>query len=334
MKNAHIIFLEKSKQIHGDKFNYDKFMYINAKTPGIIICPIHGEYLQQPCKHTLPDSNGCKQCWELKRKKIDRAYVKKEPKSVLFFLEKAKEKYGDKFQYDTENYNGMCGNKIKIICPIHGEFNTKPRNHIIKNNVHGCVGCCGDNFKLLMTHSYDRFLEDSNRKHNNKYIYPNNNIGIYINKKSIISVICSEHGEFEVRATKHTEGQGCYKCRLNELINSGVFPGGYSYELFKENPDLGSKKAHLYYLSINGGEFYKIGITINDINDRIRGLKCKAGGKIKNVSLIAKKEMLLYDAFKNEQTIIQDNQESRSYQKWSSEVFTRNIFNNISKYFN
>ena len=38
-------FIEKCKKIHNDRYDYSKFIYINANTKGMIICPIHGEFL-------------------------------------------------------------------------------------------------------------------------------------------------------------------------------------------------------------------------------------------------------------------------------------------------
>ena len=37
-------FIEKAKKIHGDKYDYSKVEYINAKTKVCIICPEHGEF--------------------------------------------------------------------------------------------------------------------------------------------------------------------------------------------------------------------------------------------------------------------------------------------------
>ena len=44
-------FIEKAKLVHGDKYDYSKVDYINAKTPIIIICPEHGEFIKTPDKH-------------------------------------------------------------------------------------------------------------------------------------------------------------------------------------------------------------------------------------------------------------------------------------------
>lgn len=54
-------FKEISNTIHNLKYNYDKFIYVNNQTKGIITCPIHGDYLQTPNSHSIGES-GCKYC--------------------------------------------------------------------------------------------------------------------------------------------------------------------------------------------------------------------------------------------------------------------------------
>jgi hypothetical protein len=53
-------FIAKSRKVHGNKYDYSKFNYVNAKTKGTIICPIHGEFLQVPNNHL--SGNGCEKC--------------------------------------------------------------------------------------------------------------------------------------------------------------------------------------------------------------------------------------------------------------------------------
>lgn len=53
-------FIEKAKQIHGDRYNYSKVNYINAHTPVCIICPEHGEFIQIPNKHL--SGHKCPKC--------------------------------------------------------------------------------------------------------------------------------------------------------------------------------------------------------------------------------------------------------------------------------
>ena len=52
--------IEQKKYI-GDKYDYSKVEYINAKTKVCIICPIHGEFWQTPYQH-LNLKQGCSKC--------------------------------------------------------------------------------------------------------------------------------------------------------------------------------------------------------------------------------------------------------------------------------
>lgn len=53
-------FIEKSKTVHGDKYDYSKTNYINNSTKVCITCPIHGEFWQIPSNHL--QGKGCYIC--------------------------------------------------------------------------------------------------------------------------------------------------------------------------------------------------------------------------------------------------------------------------------
>ena len=53
-------FIEKAKEIHGDKYDYSKVNYINSQTKVCIICPKHGEFWQRPNNHL--NGWGCSKC--------------------------------------------------------------------------------------------------------------------------------------------------------------------------------------------------------------------------------------------------------------------------------
>lgn len=59
-KYTNEIFAEKSKKVHGDKYDYSKVDYKGNKIPVIIICPEHGEFLQRPNDHLM--GRGCPEC--------------------------------------------------------------------------------------------------------------------------------------------------------------------------------------------------------------------------------------------------------------------------------
>jgi len=53
-------FIKKARAVHGDKYDYSKVVYVNNETMIIIICKIHGEFLQTPKGHLK--GRGCKTC--------------------------------------------------------------------------------------------------------------------------------------------------------------------------------------------------------------------------------------------------------------------------------
>lgn len=270
-------FIKRANEIHGNKFNYQKFVYVNAKIKSVIICPSHGEFEQTADKH-LNSVNACPKCESI-AKKIRSKIKSKETlrnmsinktKSEDVFIKRAENKYGDKFEYNLDNYNGLVGNKINIKCRKHGWFKKQPYNFLICT--YGCNKCWDEKMKKSKTKTYNDFLEEANSLYGNKYVYPNDNRKIFKNRESIIKIECKKHGLFSKMAQKHLSGQGCFPCKIEELVEKGLLPGGYNEELFKNNRKIANKKAYLYYLKINDGKYYKIGITTN-LKRRMSSLK-------------------------------------------------------------
>lgn len=44
-------FVNKAREVHGDKYDYSKVEYADAHKNVCIICPKHGEFLQTPANH-------------------------------------------------------------------------------------------------------------------------------------------------------------------------------------------------------------------------------------------------------------------------------------------
>ena len=62
------LLILKFEKIHGNNFDYSKVIYEGLTSKVIIICPEHGEFLQQPRLH-LRGSNGCKVCIAKRKKR-------------------------------------------------------------------------------------------------------------------------------------------------------------------------------------------------------------------------------------------------------------------------
>lgn len=115
--------IERFKEIHGNKYQYDKVVFVKMKEKVCITCPKHGDFYQTPQKHI--NGQGCPIC-------SGRAKSNSEE-----FKEKANIVHNYKYIYDKVEY---VNNKTKvcITCPKHGEFYEIPDNHL---KGHGCRKC-------------------------------------------------------------------------------------------------------------------------------------------------------------------------------------------------
>ena len=53
-------WIERAKQVHGDKYDYSLTVYVNQRTNVKIICPIHGVFEQKADSHIR--GSGCRLC--------------------------------------------------------------------------------------------------------------------------------------------------------------------------------------------------------------------------------------------------------------------------------
>ena len=121
-------FVAEGNAVHNNKYDYTKVNYINWATKIIITCLEHGDFLQTP--HSHRGGNGCPKC---------AAYATSIRKlhTTEMFVEKAKHKHGDNYDYSKTQYLGD-NKKLTIICKIHGEFNQVAGYHLGGN---GCSKC-------------------------------------------------------------------------------------------------------------------------------------------------------------------------------------------------
>ena len=190
-------FIKKSKEIHGDKYDYSKVEYKKSIEKVCIICPIHGEFWQTP--HTHIKGAGCPECAKIKVADGKRITYDE-------FIQKAKEKHGDKYDYSKVEYVNEK-TPVCIICPEHGEFWQAPRDHIRKG--HGCRKCAGN--EILTT---KEFIAMAKCVHGDKYNYKQT---IYVRSNKKVCVICSTHGSFYITPNNHLRGKGCPKCKESIL---------------------------------------------------------------------------------------------------------------------
>lgn len=216
-------FIRQSKIVHGDKYDYSKSIYVDAKTELTIVCKEHGEFVKTPTKHTH-GKQGCQMC-ALKTRGLKRR------KGTDSFIKSAKEVHGDKYTYDKTVYT-LAKKDVVITCPIHGDFTKLPYNHI---SGQGCPECSSiefiNNCKNEETDIINRFRE----KHGDLFDYSKVK---YKSVKEPITIICPTHGEFDMLPLLHINSPtGCRECSY-DLWRRGENNNNYNPMLTKEEREL------------------------------------------------------------------------------------------------
>jgi len=205
-------FINRAKKVHKDEYDYSKVEYKNSRIKVCIICPMHGEFWQEP-RHHLSGCK-CKRCASSKPR--TRSGVSNtSTKGLEMFVEKARKIHGDKYNYSKVNYINSR-TKICIICPIHGEFWQTPENHLSGK---GCRKCGIENSINKHRKTNEQFISECKELYGDKYDYSN---VVYVNKSTKISIICNKCGkEFLMTPHNHlVHKEECPYCKTSKLETS------------------------------------------------------------------------------------------------------------------
>ena len=195
-------FIEKAKEIHGNKYDYSKVIFKNTHTKVLIHCNVCGyDFGQTPHSHL--QGHGCPKCGR-KNVNKDRRISKDE------FLKRAKEIHENKYDYSKMEYVDVK-TPVTIICPLHGEFQQKPYNHLLG---YGCTKCGIETVRKDKTKDLKHFIEKAKKVHGDKYDYSKT---VYYGIAKKLNIICPIHGKFTQLANNHLEGAGCPLCKASKL---------------------------------------------------------------------------------------------------------------------
>ncbi len=216
-------FIQKAIKKHGDKYGYKKVKYTGNRNKVKIKCKKHGYFEQRPNGHLV--NGGCHLCGDEKKVNI----------SNNKFIQKAKEKHDNLYNYDKTEYTGSH-NKIIITCNTHGDFTQQAASHL---RGAGCMKCSHEKRSDDYLYSQKKWKQLAKKKHNGIYGYKKVK---YTHSQDQVKIKCKIHGYFKQVANAHLGGNNCPLCAI-----SG----------FKSN-----KPAELYLYNING-IYLGYGITGN-----------------------------------------------------------------------
>lgn len=116
--------IERCKEIHGDKYNYSDMKYINMSTLTNVRCKKHGEFKVKLTDH-CNKKKGCPKCSGY------FGYTQED------FIEVVTKQHKGYYDYSKSDYT-KATDIICIICPKHGEFYQRARDHM---DGYGCKLC-------------------------------------------------------------------------------------------------------------------------------------------------------------------------------------------------
>lgn len=306
-----------NKDKNGNKlYEILPFDYKRKRQKIDFICPIHGKF-------TMSISSFLKGCKCPKCAHRSYAYSKEE------FIEKAKAKHGDKYDYSKVEYKNNH-TKICIICPIHGEFWQTPSAHL---NTCGCYKCGKMNCSKTKTKTTEQFIEDSKKIFGDRYDYSKVE---YKGNKIKVCLICKKHGEFLVRPDAHlSRHQGCPQCASESNISetllfehlSKKFPNANFFHSKRSLKNFGFLELDIY------SDKYKIAIEYqgnqhfiaNDFFGGEKGTSEQIKRDMKKIKLCEENEIKLFH-FSYEKNMLNY---SNNYKLYTDE---NELFEDIKKY--
>jgi hypothetical protein len=193
-------FVSRANQIHANRYNYEKTVYVNNNTKVQIDCPDHGPFFQVPASHLI--GAGCKICYHGRLKQARNPLRL----SSAEFIERARQKHGDRYFYDQLNYVSYH-TKVQIGCSIHGPFLQAPSAHLAGKGCKHCGFSRGSSNQRGQ--AAKDFVDKARRVHGDRYDYRDT---VYVAAKKNVTIICPVHGRFVQTPSDHHKGHGCKQC--------------------------------------------------------------------------------------------------------------------------
>lgn len=152
--------IERYRARHGDRYDYSKVIYKGAKLPITAVCRAHGEFSVTHCN--MLSGQGCPTCgtrrehnWTVCDKHGERHAIRKgcsvcrlndkRSSEGRKFLDKAKAKHGDLYNYTGTVFHSYRDN-LSVVCNSCNEVATMAaRNHLLGGG--GCRNCKTGGFK-------------------------------------------------------------------------------------------------------------------------------------------------------------------------------------------
>lgn len=150
------VFIKEASVLHNNKYDYTLTEdFNNSHEKVTIICPEHGEFKQAVYAHR--NGKGCKKC-SYEERGLKKRVTKKE------FIKKCSVIHNNKYNYEKTVFE-KTNDIINIICPHHGEFKQKAKDHYYS----GC-SLCGKIYSSYTFEKDDNFVDIAKELNSGVYL--------------------------------------------------------------------------------------------------------------------------------------------------------------------
>lgn len=256
-------WIERAKQVHGDKYDYSQTVYVNQRTNVKIICPVHGLFEQKADSHIR--GNGCRLCgYSVAAAKVDHHWSDEQRKKIKMTC---LDRYGVARYLDSE-----AGKSHMAELRQSSEFRQKMKDIISSDDVQAKTQqTCLDRYGVPFPMQLEEVVEKvGNAKLKN---------GTWSKSKSedkMYQLLCDFFGEDDVKRQYKQDVRYPFRCDFyipsHDLfieLNATWLHGGHWFD--ETNPDDVQRLCWWKELEQQGKSFYRVAIdvwTVRDVKKR------------------------------------------------------------------
>lgn len=232
-------FLERAREMHGDKYEYDLSTFIDTQHPIKIKCKKCGNTFEQVVSYHLSGC-GCPIC-------ANKQIGEKEKMSLEKFIERANSVHNNKYDYSKVKYVNYR-TPVEIICPEHGSFWQTPDSHLRGSE---CPECAKIQRGLSKRLTKEEVIQRFKEKHGDEYDYSEVD---YQGVDTPVKIRCKKHGYFWQTPYHHMTDNGCPFCKASHLeldVKKLLDDNHIEYEFQKRFDWLGAQSLDFYIPSKN-----------------------------------------------------------------------------------
>lgn len=235
-------FIEKSRKVHGAKYDYSKVRIESKKDFAVIVCKNHGEFSQRA--HSHQQGYGCPACGSLTASKKLQGRASPKKKTAKEWLAEIAE-YHSSYDLSKAKFVGL-DTPIKIRCTKHDHwFEQKPFNVVYFRRKGprglGCPKCLTEHKLGVKKFTNSEFQVRLDTR------FDDLTVKSYKGMQEPVKVACPKHGTFTANRAQdlYLYGRGCPKCNppaegyLEKILHKS-FPKaikndrrfGYEFDLY------------------------------------------------------------------------------------------------------